>query len=111
MRKKRNLATLVGGNIARIRYEKKLNQAELAERLNIGTDSLSRIENGVVAPRYDRLEEIAAILGCNVAEFFYTPDDPIHAKLVPLGALLNALPEEKADAYIDIFKRMILLGE
>lgn len=49
-RKIQNLAVVVGNNISRRRKGVGLTQAELAERLDIGGDSLSRIENGIVAP-------------------------------------------------------------
>ena len=51
------------------------NQTEFAERLGIGADSLSRMERGLVAPRFSRLELIANTLECSVAELFMTQSD------------------------------------
>ncbi len=61
-------------------------QAELAEKLAIGTDSLSRIERGVVAPRFPRLEEFAKALECSVADLFKTSDELLREKLVDYQA-------------------------
>lgn len=74
-RKKQRLATIVGANITAQRRLMGWNQAEFAERLGIGADSLSRIERGLVAPRFPRLEQMAALLGCPVYELFQTQED------------------------------------
>lgn len=71
--KKQRLAVIVGANITARRKLLGWNQAAFAERLGMGADSLSRIERGLVAPRFQRLEEIAEILECSVAELFMTP--------------------------------------
>ena len=74
-RKKQRLAAIVGANMAALRKERGWNQIEFAERLGIGADSLSRMERGLVAPRFSRLEHIAATLECSVAELFMTQED------------------------------------
>ena len=73
--KKQRLAVIVGANITARRKLLGWNQAAFAERLGMGADSLSRIERGLVAPRFQRLEEIAEILECSVAELFMTQED------------------------------------
>lgn len=74
-RKKQRLATIVGANITARRRVMGLNQASFAERLGIGADSLSRIERGLVAPRFPRLEQMAELLECSVADLFCTQED------------------------------------
>lgn len=69
-RQKQSLASVVGMNIMRLRQAKGMSQVELARQLGMGSDSLSRIERGLVAPRFGRLEKLAAVLGCSVAELF-----------------------------------------
>ena len=73
--KKQRLATIVGANITAQRRLMGWNQAEFAERLGIGADSLSRIERGLVAPRFPRLEQIASLLECRAYELFQTQED------------------------------------
>lgn len=68
--KKQQVATLVGANITRLRRKKGWSQKVLAEKLGIGADSVSRFENGFVAPRLERLQTIADILECDLAELF-----------------------------------------
>lgn len=69
-RTKEPLAIIVGANISAKRKLKGMNQAQLAELLGIGPDSLSRIESGITAPKFQTLEKMAQALECPVAEFF-----------------------------------------
>lgn len=69
-RPKQHVASIVGANMARLRQAKGWSQIEFAQQLGIGPDSVSRFENGVVAPRFERLRKIADLLGCRVAELF-----------------------------------------
>jgi transcriptional regulator with XRE-family HTH domain len=85
-----------------------LTQAELAEQLNMGSDSLSRIENGIVAPRFQRLEDIAKILDCTVADLFRKGDEPLSVKLDTVQDMLRLLPP---DAQEDIICLMMDLAK
>ena len=67
---KSDLAIIFGKNIQRKRTQLGLTQDELAERLGIGQQSLSRIERGTMAPKFERLQDIASVLHCPVSELF-----------------------------------------
>ena len=67
---KEPLAIIVGANISAKRKRKGMNQVQLAEQLGIGPDSLSRIESGITAPKFQTLEKMAQVLECPVAELF-----------------------------------------
>lgn len=70
IRKPQTLTSIVGDNIVRLRQAKGWTQAELAAKLEIGADSLSRIEHGITGPRFKNLEKLAQILDCPVYELF-----------------------------------------
>ena len=70
----KNLAGIFAENVQRKRKLIGLSQGELAERLGIGQQSMSRIERGVMAPKFERLSDIAQELHCNVAALFVSPD-------------------------------------
>ena len=72
--RKQPLAVIVGANITARRKKRGMNQAQFAEQLGIGPDSLSRIERGITAPRFQTLEKMALVLECSVAELFLTGD-------------------------------------
>ena len=103
--KRQGLAAIVGANIQMFRESRGWKQAELAKKLNIGADSLSRVEHGFTAPRFERLARIADILGCHVAELFLQKGEKLHIagqQGVPSGAT----PEAEA---VVLAKRLVTL--
>ena len=64
----KKLADVVGRAIARQRIRSKLSQEEVAEKLGVGSEAVSRIERGKVMPNIERLAELAMIFGCETAE-------------------------------------------
>lgn len=71
----KELAEIIGENISGRRRKLGLTQAQLAEKLDIGQDALSRMENGAISPKIARLRDIAAALQCSVADLFREPDE------------------------------------
>lgn len=67
-RKEVELAKAIGKTIARYRLARQLTQDELAERLGIGNEAVSRIERGVVLPSIARLMELASVFQCETAD-------------------------------------------
>lgn len=63
-------AKIFGTNVQRRRKILGMTQEELAERLDIGQQSLSRIERGTMSPKFERLAAFADLLHCTVAELF-----------------------------------------
>jgi transcriptional regulator with XRE-family HTH domain len=106
-RKIQKLAAIVGGNISGRRRRLGMSQAELAECLDMGGDSLSRIENGVVAPRFQRLEEIAVVLDCSVADLFRKGDEPLAVKLDAVEEMLRPLPPDAQEDIIRLLADVI----
>lgn len=61
----------IGENIKKYRKEKGLTQKELADKLNIATNSLSRYEIGERRPPIDMIEKIAEILNVTPIQLMY----------------------------------------
>lgn len=76
-----SLTRLVGRNIYSKRKRLGLTQEELAERIGIGQQSLSRMEKGRIAPKFERLQIIADTLMCPIADLF-RENDPDTSDLV-----------------------------
>lgn len=91
-RKVLKLSALVGGNIVRRRKQLGMTQDALAEALKISGSALSRIESGQASPRFSRLEELAEILECQVADLFRSPDIPLRVRLDTIADMLKPLP-------------------
>ncbi|MDR1530030.1 MAG: helix-turn-helix domain-containing protein [Burkholderiales bacterium] len=64
----KGLTSAIGRAIARQRMQIGLTQEEVAERLGIGSEAISRIERGVVMPSIPRLIEFAALFDCATTE-------------------------------------------
>ncbi len=67
---KKNLNQIFAQNIQRKRKTLGMTQEDLAERLDVSQQSMSRLERGVMAPKFERLSHIAGVLQCSVAELF-----------------------------------------
>jgi transcriptional regulator with XRE-family HTH domain len=63
----------VGDNILHWRKLKGIKQDDLAERIGVSTSTLSNIENGVLKPDTNRLEDIADALEIEVSQLFINP--------------------------------------
>lgn len=72
-------ARALGAALAGRRVRAKLSQEEVAERLGIGQEAVSRLERGVAVPSLQRLLEFANVYGCGIDEFILPisalPDD------------------------------------
>jgi len=63
-----NLAARLGRNIAEKRKALGLTQAQIAERLEVDTETVSRFERGVSLPSLPTLERVALTLGTSIAD-------------------------------------------
>jgi transcriptional regulator with XRE-family HTH domain len=68
-------AVKIGGNLRRLREDRLLTQAELAERAGIALSSLVRIENDQVDPRFTSIRKLAQALEVHPRELTGRPAD------------------------------------
>jgi transcriptional regulator with XRE-family HTH domain len=101
------LATVVGANIAVKRRALGLTQAELAERLDLGKDALSRMEKGIIAPKMGRLREVASALRCSPADLFREPDEESAGRLAAVAESFQRLSSEQQEALVRIVAEMV----
>lgn len=101
-RKTTNLSILVGRNIAERRKHMGFSQDKLAEALEISASALSRIESGQATPRFERLEELANILQCEVADLFRRNDQSLSVRLETIEDMLKPLPAETQEDLVHL---------
>ena len=65
----------IGERIMALRKEKNISQSELAKRLNVSRQAVSKWEQGVSSPDTERLIQLAEILGTEV-EYLATGSHP-----------------------------------
>lgn len=70
-----DLKHIFGKNIKRYRYNQKLTQAELAEKVNISVKYLSRLERGLHSADFDLIDNLANVLEIKPFELFLEPKD------------------------------------
>ncbi len=90
----------IGGKVTEIRLEKKLTQAELAERIGISVESVSRLERGVSFPSLKTVDKISKTLDVSLKEFFdfdehETRDKSYERELSKFVAFLRTLDEKE----------------
>ena len=100
------LAVVVGRNISTARRRLGLTQAQLAERLDIGQDALSRMEKGLIAPKMGRLRELAAALGCSVADLFREPEEGERERAAAIVDMLRPLSPQAQEAILEAVAQM-----
>ncbi|VVP61218.1 hypothetical protein PS870_06293 [Pseudomonas fluorescens] len=101
-----NLAGRVGQAIAKQRSRSGLTQEEVAERLGVGNEAVSRIERGIVMPNIERLLELAGIFDCAAAELLTEvsplPDD----QATRISRLLMELDQQDRQFIVELVERL-----
>jgi transcriptional regulator with XRE-family HTH domain len=64
----------LGRRVADQRKRARLTQEELAERVGVTTETVSRLERGAVVPSLARLEAVASALGVELVDLFRVLD-------------------------------------
>lgn len=65
-----NISRSLGLKIKELRRARKLTQSELAEKIDVDSKYLSRIETGLSSPSLNTLEKIAVVLQIDIAQLF-----------------------------------------
>ena len=59
-----------GKRLKKLREERNFSQAQLAERVGLTPESISNMERGIHAPRFDSIEKLCKALDVRAMEFF-----------------------------------------
>lgn len=95
----------IGIRIKKLRLEKKMTQAQLAEIIGVGTTHISHIETGNTTPSLEALVGIINALECSADELLcneITKDQPI------LNSWLTELVEDCSDLEIKLISDMVV---
>ncbi|MEA9978574.1 MULTISPECIES: helix-turn-helix transcriptional regulator [unclassified Pseudomonas] len=102
----KHLAGAVGRAIAKQRIRSGLTQEEVAERLGVGNEAVSRIERGIVIPNIERLLAFAGIFDCEAAELLTQvssrPDDQANR----ISRLITSLNHDDRQLIVDLIERL-----
>lgn len=105
--KSKQLAELVGQAIARQRIRCKLSQEQVAEKLGIGSEAVSRIERGVVMPNIERLIELATVFGCETADLLTEGSTRQEDQARRLQGLLSVLDSDDRALVLEFVESLV----
>ncbi len=108
-----DLPKRLGNRIRELRTRAGLTQAQLADRVDVSHEFMSRLERGLKAPSLATIEKIAKALGIALSEFFdfnAIPRDEKEAMLAGLHSLLAPVSMEKLKLVLEIAKTVMKNG-
>ncbi|RDU94941.1 helix-turn-helix domain-containing protein [Trinickia dinghuensis] len=101
-----NLAVAVGRAIAKQRTTSGLTQEQVAERLGIGLEAVSRMERGTVIPTVLRLFELADIFACDAADLLTEASSRSSDQANHLDRLMSRLSTADRTMLLEVFERL-----
>lgn len=102
----KHLAEVVGRAIAKQRVRCGMTQEEVAERLGVGSEAVSRIERGVVIPTVLRLLELASVFECEAAELLNESSSRVTDQASRISQLLGGLNEADRLLVMEIVEQL-----
>jgi transcriptional regulator with XRE-family HTH domain len=100
------LAARLGSNLAIQRKNRKWTQAQLAERVGVDTETISRFERGSAMPSLLTLEKLAHTLRASLAELLTESSTRPDAQAVTLSAWLSDLDEGDRLVVLEVTKKL-----
>ncbi|MGQ0708671.1 MAG: helix-turn-helix domain-containing protein [Rhodoferax sp.] len=98
------IAAALGGRIARMRADRNLTQEQVAQRLDMGNEAISRIERGVVLPPLVRVFELAELFGCRIDELLMDASDRSADQAAAIAIYLQPLSPCDRDLVLTIVR-------
>lgn len=104
---KKKLSKSVGALIAVRRKILGLTQGQLAERVNIEQESMSRIETGTITPSLGRLITLADALDCPVETLLRPASHRKQDQILVVAELLNQLNDAERDFALGVVRDFV----
>ncbi len=83
----------VGKAIARQRKQSNLTQAEVADRLGLSKESISRMETGSISPTLSRMFQFCELFDCRIGEFFWITESDVEKQVIIMLEMMRSLSE------------------
>jgi len=102
-----DLKTVVGQNLRRLRARANLNQAELADRVDRSVNMIGKIERGEMAPSFDTIVRLCAVLDAAPAELFLTDGaslEELEGRYAAVFAITKRLSDREMDRAVGILR-------
>ena len=100
------LAKLVGKSIANRRIEKGLTQEEVAERLGVGYEAISRMERGVIMPTIAKIIQLAEVFDTPVDTLLMESSNRVTDQAIVLADTLQNLSPSNREFLLGMIKEL-----
>ncbi|MCW9699118.1 helix-turn-helix domain-containing protein [Avibacterium sp. 20-129] len=97
----------IGAAIAKQRKACGITQAQLAERLELSIDAISRLERGNIALSVARLVKLAEIFDCELVDLLDEASNRPRDQARKLESMLMQLDEQKRQGLLQLIEQMI----
>lgn len=102
------LAKAIGKAISRQRRSCQLTQEEVAERLGVGNEAVSRMERGIVIPTVTRLVQLASVFRCETADLLVQASGHSGDQASYLERLLTQLSSGDRQIIVEIVEKLAI---
>lgn len=102
----KKIACEIGDLIAKRRRALSLTQGQIAEKIGVETETISRIERGAVLPPLSRLADIAKVLKCSLNELI--KDNSSVDRSASLTKILSDLSDKDSKLLIEVVEKLAI---
>lgn len=99
---KDSFVKFIGENIYLRRKDLDLTQEELADKVGVTQDTISRVENGTTPPKFEKLPDYAGALGCSVLDLFRTPDEDMKEYAATITDIIRGMSPQNQKRIMNI---------
>lgn len=96
----------IGQSVARARQNADLTQEDVAERLGIGPEAVSRLERGVGSITAERLVVLAEMFGCRSDQLLLGSSDRVEDQAEAIVQMIGGLALEDRRFVLDTVERL-----
>ena len=100
------LAKAIGRVVAKRRTEKGMTQEDVAERLGVGYEAVSRIERGAIMPTIGKLVQLAGVFSCPIEELLVESSNRATDQGAVLSKMIEGLSETDRAFMLEIIEKM-----
>jgi len=103
----KELAQVVGALIAARRKTIGLTQAQLAEKMDVEKETVSRMETGVISPTLTRLAQLAKLLDCQVSDLIQAHSPEMFEEATALLGRMEHLSDEQRILIMQLLGKLV----
>lgn len=101
----------LGSKITEIRLSQRLTQSQLAEKIDVSVETISRLERGVSLPSLKAIEKIACVLKVSLKNLFefegeQSRNQPSDGELAKLVGFLRTLEKKEIKLILEIVMKV-----